>query len=252
MLTPTSLNSNAKNPVSLAMALGLCPLDRVMISSQAVLRECRILSSSKAGRLIDLPFWYFQLVTAEGELLLRSPGGHAVRISPLDVCDIIKGKPIKVMAMPLSTWLARSRLPLKDRQQQRPGPDCYAPASVLHAHKDRWGQCSYYVRFDCPEVNAPSDGTTRHAPLCDEDHRELPKRTRRTAMPVTSWPNGAAWSADHGVGHASATVERDTQDFFKAALQGQASVASELASKDAIEMRHRTRKANRTQLGSMT
>jgi ribosomal protein S27AE len=191
-------------------------------------------------------------VTAEGELLLRSPGGHSVRISPLDVCDIIKGKQIKVMAMPLSTWIARSRLPLKDKQQQRPGPNCYAPASVLHAHKDRWGRCSYYVRFDSPELNAPSDGTTRHAPLCDDDHRELPRRTRRTAMPVTSWPSGAAWSADHGVTHASANVQRDARAFFKAALQGQAAEASALACRDAIEMRQRIRKTSRTQPGSMT
>jgi hypothetical protein len=42
---------------------------------------------------------------------VRSPGGYACEISPLDVCDVIPGLPIQVRAMPLTEFFDRSQWP---------------------------------------------------------------------------------------------------------------------------------------------
>ncbi len=218
--------------LTLGSVLGLRPLDRVMIVSNSALREVALFGQQH-GRQIDLPFWYFQYVDGDGHLVLRAPGGSVTAVSAHDVCDVIAGEPVKVMAMPLARWLERSRLPLAERQGM-PARDCYSPASILFARRDRWGRCEYLVRFDDASLNSPGDGTTRTAPLADDDHRSLQARTRRTLMPVTSWPCGRAnWSAEQGVEHARSVVRADADAFVRAALSGDKARVDELALRDA-------------------
>jgi hypothetical protein len=218
--------------LTLSSALGLRPLDRVMIVSQAALREVALFGQQN-GRRIEPPFWYFQYVDEDGHLVLRAPGGSVTAVSAHDVCDVIAGEPVKVLAMPLATWRERTRLPIAERQSE-PAPACYASASVLYARRDRWGNHDYLVRFDDPSLNSSGDGTTRTAPLSDEDHHSLQARTRRTLMPVTSWPSrGTNWSADHGVLRAQAIVRADAAAFVRSALSGDRSRVELLAVRDA-------------------
>lgn len=215
--------------LSLGQALGLHPLDRVLVNTQRTLREARTPHPSRQDLPLELPYWFFQFVRDDGLLCLRSPGGYADYVSPLDICDVIRSEPVKVRAMPLAIWLQRQRLPPQERPNA-PGDQCYASASVLYASKDRWGHCAYYVLFDNPHWNSPNDGRTRWAPIHDDDRREVERRTRRTLMPVVA-PVGhlANWSADQGVARAEAKTAQTAQRFVRAALSGDTAQAQKLA-----------------------
>lgn len=98
-------------PVSLALAMGLRPLDRLQVNSKFAQEQ--FIAGKRMGYTdTQQPFWYFQRVTSEGLFEVRSPGGYQDCIHPTDVCDIIPGEPIEIEAVPISRyskWLARPR-----------------------------------------------------------------------------------------------------------------------------------------------
>jgi len=147
---------------------------------------------------------------------VRSPGGCATFVDPLEVCSIIPSSPIQVLAMPKAVFLRRSNLPIKQRQA-RPPAFCYAPAHVLYAVKDRFGNARFAVRF--LDENLNSDDLPHLAPLADEDQRRIQGLARRTVMPVLG-PRGANYSADHGEKAREASSERAASTFIRAALAG--------------------------------
>jgi adenylate kinase len=110
---------------SLASLLAIPPLSKVQLQSRAALRDARFDSPG----VIDLPFWFFQCVVGD-HLEIRSPGGFMARVSPEDICDIVKADPIVVQAMPRHVFNERLKLSWHERQRSL-GPECYRPAHLL-------------------------------------------------------------------------------------------------------------------------
>ena len=105
--------------------LSLTPLTLIEVASKRVIRE-----ASQWSRMYEvpkeLPYWFFQGMHSEGEMLIASPSGHGERISALDVMNVIPTAPIRTLAIPPSRFNELGR--------QKPGSlELYAPASVLCA-----------------------------------------------------------------------------------------------------------------------
>ena len=213
--TPSSL---------LGFTLGFKPLDRLQINSKSEVREMMI-GSRDRNSLFDLPFLYFQCARPDGMLEVCSPGGYITAISPLDVCDVITGKPLIVRAMPEKTYLARLRLPLAERQA-RPGPECYAEAYVLRVSKDKWNRVDQtFVWFLDPALNGERP---KVAPIHDEDRQIVTDHARRTNMPVMSLAK-SNHSADQGVAQEQALASHVAACFIKASRRGNRAAAEVLA-----------------------
>lgn len=163
--------------------LNLTPLTLIEVASKRVIRE-----ASQWSRMYEvpkeLPYWFFQGMHSEGEMLIASPSGHGERISALDVMNVIPTAPIRTLAVPPSRFNELGR--------HKPGsPEPYAPASVLCAIRTRYG-FEYQVLFDDEGLRTSS---TWLAPLAPGERERLKPLTRRTRMPVSSM-SSANWSAD--------------------------------------------------------
>lgn len=203
-------NSRAARPL-LATILGIQPLWRLQINSRVAREETRLIAPDDHGA--RLPYYYFQRVV-DGRFEVRSSGGCAMLIDPVDVCNVIPCEPIQVQAMPRAVFLRRSRIPLSQRQA-RPPAFCYAPANVLYAVKDRYGNARASVLFLDDKLN--QDDMPHAVPLVDEDHARIQALARRTVMPVLG-PRGASYSADHGERVREASQLRATRAFIAEAL----------------------------------
>lgn len=207
--------------MSLAVALGLRSLDRVQINNQRALDESRLFTDARGPHV--LPYWYFQRVVGD-KLEVRSPGGQALFVSPLDVCDVIAGTPLLVQAMPQSMFISRSKLPLSERIKQA-GPEFFAPAHVLYVQKDRWGVGNVFVWFLDAAFNGDRPWS---APLPDAERRRIAALSRRTVMPVLSCTK-ASYSADQGTTRSTDYDARVAALFVRAGLRGQKDHVSQLA-----------------------
>ncbi len=217
--------TQTKKPLPLALALGLRPLDRVQISSKHEIAECRAFARYNDANQ-DLPFFYFQRVIGD-QIEVRSPGGYAALISPHDICDVIPGTAIEVQAMPCDIFSQRLHLsPLA--RNSGPGPECFAPAHVLHASRTSRGMFEFYVWFLDPALNGQKPWM---APLPTPERKRIEALARRTHMPVSS-PASASHSADHGREHARAHAARVASLFINAARNGRSEHASQLACVD--------------------
>jgi len=206
--------------ISLASALGLRPLDRVQINSRETLREYWYDQGMKQPS--ELPFWFFQEVKADGQLLVRSPAGRTMNVNPEDICDVIPGEPILVKAMPTSVFVERLKL---QHRGEAVGPECYADAWLQYVIKDRWGRAdSIAVLFLDPAHNV---GKSTFNPVGQAERERITKLARRTNMPVISGYS-AAYSADHGVEAAANLNHAIVRRFIKAGVQGQAHVVERL------------------------
>lgn len=202
------------SPITLAKALGLRPLDRVQINNAHEIHEFMCLA--KRGEHFDLPFFYFQRALNSGMIEVRSPGGYATEVDPRDICDIIRGEPVTVRAMPRSVFIERSRLSLADRQKA-PSADCYSEAYVLYAAKDKWGGVDATVWFKDESLN---DGKPFSAPVMDDDRAKLVANTKRTVMPVQNRHSSANYSADKGVERAQDFAKAIVTKMISASLKG--------------------------------
>lgn len=211
--------------MNLGRALGLRPLDRVQVGDAKAIREAGFDRISVNHQATSLPFWFFTSVATNGQLRLMSPGGYVHDVDAIDIVDIRRADPIRVRAMPQGTFLERLRLSVKDRQQA-PGPDCYEPAMLLYAQRDRWGNFDYAVAFEDEALNTEGY-CNRFAPLHDEDRRKIRTLTNRTRMPVRS-TSSASWSADKGTQRAEEKARRHARAFVSAALLGDESAARNL------------------------
>lgn len=201
--------------LTLAHALGLRPLDRVQLNSQHQLREMR--NDAHLGRAeADLPFWFFQRITPDGLLEVMSPGGSTEHVTATDVCDIIRGEPIEVLAMPQDVFIQRLRLPLHERS--RPAPqDSFAPAYVRWVTKDRWNRLDkVHVTFHDDAFNLSPRFS---APVWAADRAALQARMSRRLMPIVG-PGSASYSADHGVTAATSSARYAFGALVRCAQQG--------------------------------
>lgn len=205
---------------SLAMALGLRPLDRVQVNSRVAIEDTRLHIPLGRSAPWELPYYFFQRVVRGDQLELRSPGGCPCSVSPLDVCDIIPGEPVIVRAMPRTVFL--ERLKLHHANRTPPSDECYANALVLHAYKNRWGQVDAVVAFEDASLNADS---SYMAPIHAEDRAGLERRAKRSVMPVLTGRGGANYSANLGVAQAKHADERVTSWFIRYSLKGRAAEA---------------------------
>lgn len=188
----TTTNS-ARPAINLGQLLGLRPLDRVQINNRrenAEMRSHGKFADSGAG----LPYFYFQRVLDDGRLDVRSPNGYQLTIDPTDICDVVRGEPVVVRAMPERTCIQRGSLSLEDRQKAS-GDECYAEAFVLYVKKDRWGFVSPTVWFKDAALNGAKPWC---APVHDQDHQTLLKLATRKRMPVLN-NTSSGYSADHNL-----------------------------------------------------
>jgi hypothetical protein len=184
-------------PMSLSSALGLRPLDRVQLADRRRLAELS-LDRRKSGDGAVLPFLFFQRVKADGMLELRSPGGSVVDADPLEVCDVMAGEPITLLAMPRCV---HARLALLSKQRAEvAGLDSYRPAMVRYVIKDRWHRVDrVFVTFEDDALNIGAHGFA--APVNRDDVARLARLATRANMPVMGRGSANA-SADKGVERA--------------------------------------------------
>jgi hypothetical protein len=213
----------ANTTMSLAKALGLRPLDRVQISSKYEIGQARAFARFHDIQT-DLPYFFFQRVVGD-RLEVRSPGGYVALVSPHDVCDVLPGKPVRVMSVTRDAFL-------QSLKQARTGSkavfadDDYAPADVLYACKSKWGSVEAHVWFDDETLN---DKAPWMAILRSDEAKTVATMARRTVMPVMS-RNGGNHSADHGVSQADAYNRRVVKLFMQQSMSDQHENASFLAS----------------------
>jgi hypothetical protein len=203
--------------MSLAKALGLKPLDRVLVASKHALREANAFHQLGYRKAVELPYWFYQGVREDGMLRLMAPNGYVDYVDPLEVQDLIPGEPIKVMAIPREFFLARLKLPLAERVAA-PGDEWYREGSIMHAQRDRWGGFAYRIWFDDERFNGEHSDTFTPT-LKDGEERRVKPLTRRHRMPV-AWRGSGPSSAEHGVANAATKVERVVGSFIQAALIG--------------------------------
>lgn len=207
----------------LSTLLDLRPLDRVELGSRTAINDMQICSALYRGTT-DLPYLFFQRTRSNGRLELRSPGGTTCTVAPSDVVDLVRGHTLVVRAMPRATWMARLRLPPRERQQ-RPGPECYADAHVLYVEKDRWGRVDRVgVWFIDPRLN---DESVFQAPIDDDDRRRVALAAKRTHMPVLG--RYGQLSADGGRRQVDEASRQAVQQFVRHALARQDGAAAALA-----------------------
>ena len=189
--------------VTLASVLRLLPLDRLQILNRHTLAETSLCGDVRH----ELPFWFFQRLTSSGLIEVRSPSGSSIEIPPSDVCDVITGKPVAVMAMPQCVFLERLKLPYRNS----PEPKCYAPAHVLYAQRSKYG-CSFVVSFQ--DAKLDSSSCSFFSPLAAGEAERIRPLTTRRIMPIQEWRSTAPWSADAGRAAAETKAKRFVQKFF--------------------------------------
>lgn len=218
--SPTETPSHTFN---LATLMALIPLDRVQINSRHEISEARAFARY-CNTFQELPYFYFQRLV--GELMeVRSPGGYCTMVSPLDVCDVIHGAPITVQAMPDAVFRQRLGLTPLQRNASPPGPECFFPAYVLYAEKDRFGFSTPVVWFVDDSFNG---GRPTRGCLTDAGRRDFSHLANRRIMPVMS-RTAANHSADGGTEKSAAYARRATSLFIAAGIGGRTSDATALA-----------------------
>ncbi len=231
MNTQKTETSQTRNATSLAAMLGLRCLDRVQISSRREVAEARAFARY-TDKPQELPFYFFQRIVGD-RIELRSPGGYACLVSPLDVCDVIPGTPLEIMAMPRAQFLKRLSLPVLERGPDLAGPEAYAKATVRYATKNKWGQVEFAVWFDDEALN---ESETFMAPLLPGERQRLEPFARRTVMPVQSRSGAAGYSADFGVQRAVDLHSHAARLFIQACRKGNTKAVERLASLGAAPM----------------
>lgn len=209
--------------LTLAAALGLRPLDRLQINSRHEMAESKAFKGPN-DRADKLPFWYFQRVVGD-VLEVRSPGGYVTRVAPCDVCDVVQGVSVGVLAMPVEAFIQRSKLRIEERTAEA-GAESFAPANVLYGEKDRWGRVDFFVWFLDDALNEKKPW---RAPLPATERARINGFARRTVMPIMSRA-GANHSADHGLSNVEAYNRRVADLLIRAGLDGRVGDVSHLAS----------------------
>ncbi|MDP3522247.1 MAG: hypothetical protein Q8S02_16675 [Hydrogenophaga sp.] len=210
--------------LDIGRALGLRPLDRVQIVSRSALYELRNWQHRGAASA-ELPHLFFQRVLEDGNLLLRTPGGATVSVHPTEACSMVPGEPIEVMAMPQMHFFE-----VQEWRRSNPtaeNPSFFKPGYLTHVMKDRWGRLAMaWVAFHDKRLN---ESWSFANPLTDGDRERVSELMNRRRMPVLG-PGSASESAVHGLDQQASKEHYASRQFFKAALAGNTSKASALAS----------------------
>lgn len=224
------MNSNrtADKSVRLASCLGLRPLDRVQLSSEAAYKELEVDRRLYGIVEPELPWLFFQRVCEDGLLELRSPSGFARRVHASDICDFLAGEPVVVRAMPRAVFSERLRLPLGERQRS-PTDEAYQPAYVRWVSKDRWGRVDARVQFLDDSLNHGEGDFIN--PVHGADRHLLESKATRAFMPVYDCRamRGGSCSADRGVEASKAFGKAVAQGLVQSALKGREVAVSALA-----------------------
>lgn len=208
--------------INLATTLGLQPLDRLQLSNSANLTRYRDeahFSKDKSLSDLDVPFWFFRRVVGD-TLEVASPSGYIARVTPSEVCDIIKGTSVSVMAMPTWAFLARSGLTIAQRQS-KPDAKFFRPAKVIGALRGRYGY-QFEVWFDDAAENVDR---TRFATLDDDSQKFAVSKANSSIMPVSG---GYGYSANKGVKHTDDITKAKVTAFMAAALRQRQEVKTQL------------------------
>jgi len=204
----------------LARMLGLRPLDRVQLNNRDAIRDMQL--GRQVGCVMDeLPYLFFQHVTDDGKLCLRTPTGYAWHAAPEDVCDVIPGEPLLVRAMTTSGFHACIARRVAERGNPHP-QEWYAPAYILHVSKDRWKRIDRTCVCFVDEALGEKPGSYR--PVHQDDLERVLERARRTQMPVLG-DGGNMLSADKGVVTSTRLAAATVSTFFRLALQDDAGSA---------------------------
>jgi hypothetical protein len=207
----------------------LPPLTMVEIADRSTLREAFI--EPRKG-LFECPYWFFQRVHADGRLVVASPGGGLENVDAIDVMNIIPTEPIRVMAMPSQIFIKRLGLSHQERYDTR-GPECFRPAYVMAAQRDRFGGFDYNVWFEAHEFNVSSTYT---APLLDGERERLKPLTTRRNMPVRNLSTSANWSSDTKAQGIERTHAKKAKSFVAAAMQGKSRMVARHCGLDAATL----------------
>lgn len=218
--------------VSLALCTGLQPLDRVQVISPECLRNQvadRTLYRVEGARL---PYAFFQRVMPDGTLALAGPSGASFRVEPTDVCDVIRGKRLEVMAMRDARFIEFLSLPIERRGEI--DASWFEAALLTSVEIDRWGRVDRAtVQFLSGD---PSDGAKAIGVFrkLHPDSVVLAQAfARRTNLPVIRHKSYAAMaSADSGVSKSEGERSNIVAQFIKAARTGDTSVALRLSECD--------------------
>lgn len=217
--------TQAPSPMSLASVLGLRPLDRLQVSNSLTIREFRNEAHFGGGLApeSDLPFWYFRRVVGD-QLEVSSPGGYVCRVAPSEVCVILPGTVVPVMAMTKSQFLAWGNLSssAKNTISDDKKASFYSAAYVIGAQQGRFGFC-FEVEF--VDAALKHDRTT-FSPLSDASRRFAESMAKRTIMPIASSRAVNFSSANKGVLAARDKAKRAVSLFFRASLNGNTTIKS--------------------------
>jgi len=215
------------------LPLALRPLDKLQILDRRTIAESMLLNRAHPAHRANPPFWFFQRRCEDGLLEVATASGYLARVSLADVCDVVAcAEPVVVMAMTPSAFALRSRLPLRERQQQ-PSAGCYAPAQVARVERDRWGHHTFLVVFLDPAHNG-TKGLHRAA-LLDGEASRVQKLLVRTRMPVVCARNRTHSYGGEDRGRSKQTLFASAQSraFLGAALSGNAKEVARLGAIDA-------------------
>lgn len=198
----------------LANLLGLRPLDRVQINSHEERQELDLWRHRNESAALDLPYFFVQRLTPTGLVEVRGPSGRCMVVGVQDICNVMRGEPITVRAMPRSRFLERLKLFPKTAATDAD----YELALVRYVSKDRWNRVDQvFVEFFECQLNEGS--STFAGPIHPDDLAMLQSLAVRTRMPVTAVRRGgAAYSADVGVETQSSLASATVQAFRRCAL----------------------------------
>jgi hypothetical protein len=227
--------------VSLSLCTGLQPLDRVQVISPECLRNQvsdRTLYRAEGARL---PYAFFQRVMPDGTLALAGPSGASFRVQPTDVCDVIRGKRLEVMAMRDAKFIELLSLPIGCRYEV--DLSWYEAALLTSVDLDRWGRID---RATVQFLNGdPSDGAKTigvFRKLHPDSLVIAQAFSRRTNLPVVRHKSYAAMaSADSGITKSENDCSNIVSQFIKAARQGDSALALRLSECDLSVGRARTK-----------
>lgn len=204
--------------ITLASLCGLEPLDRVQVIDAAALDKQRVDRTLYREDDPRLPFAYFQRIMPDGTIALAGPSGASFRVEPTQVCDVIKGKRLEVLAIRDSQFRALLALPIHDRAKI--DLSWYEPALLTSVELDRWGRvdrCTVQFMHGDPSDGANTIGVYRK--VHEQCLPQIKEFARRTNLPVIKASSYARFdSADHQVKASEAKTAKAFSQFLGKAV----------------------------------
>lgn len=204
--------------ITLASLCGLEPLDRVQVIDAAALDKQRVDRTLYREHDPRLPFAYFQRLMPDGTIALAGPSGASFRVEPTQVCDVIKGKRLEILAMRDSQFRAFLALPINERGKA--DLSWYEPALLTSVELDRWGRvdrCTVQFMHGDPSDGASTIGVYRK--VHEQCLQQIKEFARRTNLPVIKASSYARFeSADQQIKAAEAKNTKAFNRFVRQSI----------------------------------